>query len=372
MRCPRLLCALMLCLGATLSAQYEKCPVASAARPKVMLEGDAVGAFEKGKVYIIALWARWPGNQEMVRADQYRENVIVIPRMAELQKTLGAKGLVVLTVAFGEKDPAKAAELIQEFKAEGVSVRTGFDADRAMANAWLEGDVNRRTPRAFAIAQGRVIWEGHPVDLTPALVTTFIDGTYSPEKAAQAKARVEALQASLLEALQSGRLQQAETLLQEVLPLMPEAERKPYAETVRAGIAMRKGDPSLALKQLRARAEATKDDVEDQNTTANDVMELVERSGHRAFLEVASLCAERAVKLATEKNPNGTATACCLDTLARVRFMQGKQAEAIQLQEQALAKMENAAAKKALRETLESYKRGVLPPMITDPNDLGR
>lgn len=52
--------------------------------------------------------------------------------------------------------------------------------------------------------------------------------------------------------------------------------------------------------------------------------------------------------------------------------MQGKQAEAIQLQEQALAKMENAAAKKALRETLESYKRGVLPPMIRDPNDLGR
>lgn len=362
----------MLCLGATLSAQFEKCPVASEARPKVMLEGDAVGEFEKGKVYIIALWASWPGNQEMVRTDQYRENISVIPWMAELQKTLGAKGLVVLTVAFGEKDPAKAAELIQKFKAEGVIVRTGFDADRAMANAWLDGDVNHRTPRAFAIAQGRVIWEGHPVHLTPALVTTFIDGTYSPEKAAQAKAKVESLQGSLLEALQRGRLQQAETLLGEVLPLMPEADREPYAEMVQAGIAMRKGDASLALKQLRARAEATKDDASEQNDMANDVMVLFERGGHRSFLEVASSCAERAVKLATEKNPDGTATACCLDTLARVRFMQGKQAEAIQLQEQALAKMENADAKKALRETLESYKRGVLPPMIMDPSQLGR
>ena len=372
MRCPRLLCAAMLCLGATLSAQYEKCRVAPEARPKVMLQGEAVGEYEKDKVYVIALWARWPGNQEMVRAEQYRENVVVIPRMAELQKALGNKGLVVLTVAFGEKDPAKAAELIQEFKAEGVSVRTGFDADRAMANAWLDGDVNRRTPSAFAIAQGRVIWEGHPGELTRALVTTFIDGTYSPEKAAQAKAKIEALQGALLEALQGGHLQQAETLLGEVLPLMPEADRKPYAETVRAGIAMRRGDPSLALKQLRARAERTKDDMSDQNEMANDVMQMAERSGHRAFLDIASLCAERAVKLAADEDASDTAAACCIDTLARVRFMQGKQAEAIQLQEQAVAKMENAGAKKALRETLESYKRGVLPPMITDPADLTR
>lgn len=373
MRCPRLLCALMLCLGATLPAQHEKCRAAPEARPKLMLQGEPLGEFAKDKVTLIALWARWPGNQEMVRSDQYRENIAVPLQMARLQEKLGDRSLVVLTVAFGEKDPAKTLELIRELKSVGAGdLRVGFDADRAMANAWLDGDVNRRTPSAFAIKHGRVIWEGHPAELTRALVTSFIDGSYSPEKAVQAKAKIEALQGSLLEALQSGHLQQAETLLGEVLPLMPEDDRKPYAETVRAGIAMRKGDPSLALKQLRARAEATKDDAADQNTVANDVMELAERSGQRAFLDIASLCAERAVKLATDKDPDSTATACCLDTLARVRFMQGKQAEAIQLQEQAIAKMENAGAKKALRETLESYKRGVLPPMITDPADLPR
>lgn len=375
MRHPRLLLCLIaaLCTTVVLRAQYERCRAAPEARPKLMLQGETVGAFKQDKVYIIALWARWPGNQEMVLADQYRENIAVAPGLAKLEEAFVKKGLVVLTVAFGEKDPAEALKVVEKYKTAGVAVRVGFDADRAMANAWLDGDVNRRTPHAFAIARGRIIWEGHPARLTPGLVASFVDGTFSPEKAAQLQARQEAVE----EAVAEGRLQQAEALLEEALPLMPEGERDDYANMVRAAIAARRGDNTQVRRQMLAFAEESKDDLVSQNEQANLIMKLVERSGDTSYLEIASSCAERAVKLAADQlaaapRSGGSGLACCLDTLARVRFMQGRRNEAIKLQEQAIAQMQNEAARKVLRESLESYRRGQLPPMIEEPSEFSR
>ena len=84
-------------------------------------------------------------------------------------------------------------------------------------------------------------------------------------------------------------------------------------------------------------------------------------------LELAEKCATISVKLA-----EGTDKAASLDTLARIRFMQGKKDEAIKLQQEAL----NAAdetLKPELQHTLDSMKKGVLPkveePEMFDPEE---
>jgi tetratricopeptide (TPR) repeat protein len=52
--------------------------------------------------------------------------------------------------------------------------------------------------------------------------------------------------------------------------------------------------------------------------------------------------------------------AAILDTLARAYFMNGKKDKAIEVQEKAL-KLADGDMKKALQDTLESYKQGQLP-----------
>jgi hypothetical protein len=51
-----------------------------------------------------------------------------------------------------------------------------------------------------------------------------------------------------------------------------------------------------------------------------------------------------------------------LDTLARVRWLQGKKDEAIKLQEKAVSKASYLTLKEELKLTLDSLRKGVLPP----------
>jgi hypothetical protein len=71
-----------------------------------------------------------------------------------------------------------------------------------------------------------------------------------------------------------------------------------------------------------------------------------------------------AEKIASKANEMaGSADAAILDTLARVAFMQGDAARAIRLQEKAVGDVDDPEMKKALDDTLQSYKAGKLPPV---------
>jgi hypothetical protein len=62
------------------------------------------------------------------------------------------------------------------------------------------------------------------------------------------------------------------------------------------------------------------------------------------------------VKLTKEEHPDK------LDTLARLRWLQGKKEEAIRWQIKAVDKAEVGAMKAALQKTLDALLKGTLPP----------
>jgi hypothetical protein len=73
-------------------------------------------------------------------------------------------------------------------------------------------------------------------------------------------------------------------------------------------------------------------------------------------LVLAEKCAVQAVKLTKEQHPDK------LDTLARLRWLQGKKEEAIRLQIKAVDKADEPRMKALLQKTLDALLKGTLPP----------
>jgi len=323
------------------------------ARPKVMLQGEAVTKLDDTKTYLFEFWATWCG-----------PCVAQVPHVDHLHRTFGPKGLVVLATSVWEEDQAKPADFVKG-KGDKMSYRVGFDADKAMAKNWLEAAGANGIPHGFLVQKGKIIWQGHPGELTDELVASVLDGSYNPAKAAAAAKDEAAKQAQAMEkfnalgeALQAKQWDKAEKLLNEVLPFVPAEQRGELADGIRDQIALGKGDPSGIYKRIAKYAEETKDDPEQQNGIAWDLATNPIFEGKRN-LDLAEKCARASVKLAT-----GTDKAASLDTLARILFMQGKKDDAIKLQQEAVD-LAAEDLKPELKVTLESYKKGVLPKVDT-------
>ncbi len=334
---------------------------APAARPKVMIQGEAITKLDDSKTYLFEFWATWCG-----------PCVGQIPHLDSLHRKFGSKGLVVISTSVWEEDQAKVANFVKS-KGDKMSYRVGFDADKSVTKAWLEAAGVNGIPHGFLVSKGKIIWAGHPAELNDEMIGSVLDGSYNPEKAASLAKAAEAEKEKLMEkfgalgvAMQAKEWDKAEKLLNEVLPLVPESERGELTDAVRDQIALGKGDPSGIYKRIAKFAEESKDDAEQQNAIAWDLATNPMFEGKRN-LELAAKCASISVKLA-----EGTDKAASLDTLARIRFLQGKKDEAVKLQQEAI----NAAdetLKPELQKTLDSMKKGVLPkveePEMTDPEE---
>lgn len=333
----------------TASAKIGVGSPAPDARPKVMVQGEALGKLDDKQTYLFEFWATWCG-----------PCVKMVPHLDALHKEFGPKGLVVLGTSVWEEDQSKVEAFVKA-RAGKMTYRVGFDADKSVAKAWLEAAGVDGIPHAFLVQKGKIIWAGHPAGLTNKLVAAVLDGTFTPEKAsAEADAQgaqMEKAMAKLNElgqAIQSKEWAKAEKLLEETLPLVPEGDREGLAEGVRDTIALGKGDPERIYKRLATFAEETKENGEIQNEIAWDLV-TNEAFAPKRNLALAETCAVRAVKLS-----EGPEKAAALDTLARVRFMQGKKDEASKLQNEAID-LAPDELKPELTATLESYKKGILP-----------
>lgn len=348
----KLLAALALAVAAAspaLAAQLGLGDPAPAARPSVMLQGEAVTKLDDSKTYLFEFWATWCG-----------PCVAQVPHVDHLHRTFGPKGLVVLATSVWEDDQAKPAAFVKG-KGDKMSYRVGFDGDKAMAKNWLEAAGANGIPHGFVVQKGKIIWQGHPAELTDEVVASMLDGSYSPAKAAAA-AKAEAEQQAkvmeklnaLGEAMQAKEWDKAEKLLAEILPHVPEGQREELAGNIGDAIALGKGDPTRVYKRIEQYAEEYKDDAEQQNAIAWDLATNPIFEGKRN-LALAEKCAQAAVKLSADGEK-----AACLDTLARIRFMQGKKDEAIKLQQEAVS-LASDEMKAEAQATLDSYKKGILP-----------
>ena len=337
---------------------------APATRPKTQIKGEAVKSFEKGKLYIFECWATW-----------CPPCVASIPHLNELNEKMGPKGVVItgVNVWEGEKNP-EAAKKVKDFvKAQGdkMSYAVAIGGDKFLRD-WLEAAKVDGIPHAFVInGDGVIVWMGHPMQLNEKLLGDLLTGAAAPEpeknksekktKDGIVKDETSSALEKLGEALNKKNWDLAEKILPEALLTLNARDQANLKESVESIIALGRGDPSKINAMYEKSSQDHSDNAEVQNEIAWDLL-TNPRFGKNINLTLAEKCAVRAVALTKEEEADK------LDTLARVRWLQGRKEEAIKLQEKAVSKASYLTLKEELQLTLDSLRKGVLPP--GDPIDI--
>jgi thiol-disulfide isomerase/thioredoxin len=362
---------LLLLLSATLSAAGLKIgDPAPATRPETMLQGEAVKDFQKGEVYVFECWASWCG-----------PCIAAIPHLNELNKQMGKKGVVItgVNVWESERDAASAQRAKDFLKAQGdkMSYRVALGG-KAFIKDWLEAAEVNGIPHAFVVAEGKIAWTGHPAQLTAEMLGDILTGTplaaappvadkipqrrlskpavpagtapNDPEMAA-AQAKLDALS----EAMRARDWDAAEKALPAAAGVLPKQEGQELRDSIEAQIGLARGDPTKFYAQLQKVADEEFDDPEALNEIAWRLLTM-KAFAQKPNLVLAEKCAVQSVKLTKEEHPDK------LDTLARLRWLQGKKEEAIRLQIKSVDKAEAGPMREALQKTLDAMLKGVLPP----------
>ncbi|MEY4133030.1 MAG: hypothetical protein RL592_1088 [Verrucomicrobiota bacterium] len=372
---------LLLLLTATLSAAGLKVgDPAPATRPEAMLQGEAVKDFKKGEVYVFECWASWCG-----------PCVAAIPHLNDLHKRMGKKGVVIMGVNVweSERDAASAQRAKDFLKNQGdkMSYRVALGG-KAFIKDWLEAAEVNGIPHAFVIADGKVAWMGHPMQLSDEILGDILTGTplaaaapvadkvpqrrlskpavpagtkpNDPEMAA-AQAKLDALS----EAMRSRDWDAAEKALPAAAGVLPAQEGKELRESIEAQIGLARGDPSKFYAQLKRLADEEFDDAEAMNEIAWRLLTMKAFEGKRN-LPLAERCAVQAVALTKETHSDK------LDTLARLRWLQGRKEEAIRWQIKAVDKADEPRMKALLQKTLDALLKGELPPADEEDEEPNR
>lgn len=119
------------------------------------MKGEAVSAFEPGKVYVLEFWATWCG--PCIRA---------MPHLSKLQKD--HPELTVIGVAGFERAPDAAAmeRKVREFldgRGKDVEFRVALDTDGSMAQDWMNAAKRRTIPTSMVVGKdGKVAFVGSP------------------------------------------------------------------------------------------------------------------------------------------------------------------------------------------------------------------
>ena len=318
---------------------------APATRPEIQIQGDAVGKFETGRLYVFECWATWCG-----------PCVATIPHLNALHQKLGPKGIIITGVNVWDGEKSEEAEKnVREFvKKQGKKMSYPVAiGGKEFIKTWLEASNTESIPVAFVVnGNGVLVWTGHPAELNETLLGDLLTGTVAPKPQATAAKPV----TEWYEAMKKGNWDKVESLLPEVLKKLPPDIRAGFQKNAEANIALGRGDPTLFYTVLEERASEESTNPEVQNEVAWQLLTDARFEGKVNFA-LAEKCATAAVQLTDSKHADK------LDTLARLRFMQGKQAEAIELQEKAVGLADYLTLKDELKATLESLRQGKLPPV---------
>jgi len=144
------------------------------------LKGDAVNAFQPGKVYVVEFWATWCG-----------PCIASMPHISELQAEYRSQGLTIVGVT--SKDPNNSEEQVNEFlKNRGgiMEYTVAWCEDRATDTAFMKAAGQNGIPCSFVIdKQGNVAFIGHPLILDEVL-PKVIAGTWNAKVDAEATSKI--------------------------------------------------------------------------------------------------------------------------------------------------------------------------------------
>jgi thiol-disulfide isomerase/thioredoxin len=176
MRLPTLLLLLLTTLGfaAPKAPKLNVGDKAPTKLPSGWIKGDRVSALDPNKTYLVEFWATW-----------CPPCVASIPHLSELQKTLKADGVQVISVHVSSG--VEAADAYVRKNGKQMEYTVAKDANGAMGKAWLEAAGQNGIPCGFVVAGGKIAYIGHPASLNAEKIRGFIAEAKAAAPATPAK-----------------------------------------------------------------------------------------------------------------------------------------------------------------------------------------
>ncbi len=323
------------------------------------IQGEPVTNFEFGKAYLIEFWATWCA-----------PCVAAIPHINETYAKFKDRSLVVIGQDCSEQDDQKVVRFVKS-RGNKMTYPVALDDTSGsktgkMVETWLNAAANQHgIPMAFLIdKRGRIAWIGPPMRLREQILDDVLSGKFGLDAARAEDARQKAddekqntLMAAIIPKFDSAvRDRDWSKALAEVVEMAkaaPDDFSEP-APVILFNILIPKNEEAAAFKILRQYAEAHANDSSIQNDLA--WMIVSRKSIKHPDLDLAQTLAQRAVDGAKEPEQKSQ----FLNTLARVKFMKGRHAEAISI-ERTAAGLASGDEKRIFQQNVDSYEKAVLP-----------
>lgn len=313
-------------------------------------QGEEVAGFRGDKVYIVEFWATWCG-----------PCIASIPHLDEIHRKHSEEGLIVIGQNLGE-DASKVNPFVKNMAGK-MSYRVAID-DKAeggwMAKHWLTAAGQNGIPCAFVVSKkGKIAYIGHPMELKESLLESLLaepstlseKGADPAPKATGPGEKASALITRAQTEIRAGKLDAAEQAIGELQEVLP----KDFGYI--GGLL--EIDVLLARKQPADALELSKLLAEDYRGKPSAMLAVATHLTTPADASPALL--DAATKIASPLSAAaGDTQAAALSAMARISWLRGDKAAALELQQKAIPlypKELEAAAKSAL----EAYRQDQLP-----------
>lgn len=302
--------------------------------PEVWLQGTPVKEWEKDKVYIFEFWATWCG-----------PCLAAMPHMEQLHQAFkdNPRMQIIGVNVMDRKTPEALKEFIKN-RPTPLNYTMAVDVDgKKTREKWLEPLKVNGIPHAFAVKNGRLIWRGHPAQLSEKTMQAMLKPDFSaaslpakgPDAGAHEWQRYRETSQKVRELVEKDGKQGAQALLKQVqdsgkFPQDQVIQLKMIPFLVLAG----QGKFEEAQSVLNDVSKEYPDDYRVQIDIAGTLMEGKSVPAGKMDAALVERCLNRCIEISRKSNKEASLP---WRMMAELRERQGNMKEALQDMEKALS-----------------------------------